>query len=74
MKKEKRRPSLEELKEMPRDGLDMELAFVAEVARQVGLPDVEKQAVDLLQSGTVSAADVVWVRELLQPVAKEAQV
>jgi len=67
--KEKRRPSLEDLKQMPRDGLDLELMYIAEAAKSAGLQDVEAQAVAMLEEGSISANDVVGLREQLQGVA-----
>lgn len=65
MKKEKRRPSLEELQQMPRVGLELELAYIAERAREVG-SQVEAEAAALIASETLEAQDIIRLREELQ--------
>lgn len=70
MKKEKRRPSLEELQQMPRVGLELELAYIAERAREVG-SQVEADAAALIASETLEAQDIIRLREELQRVANQ---
>lgn len=73
LQKQKRRPSLEELKAMPRDMWELECAHIAEVAKASGLQEVEQMAVDLLKDGSMVPADVIGLRDHLQRVASEKE-
>lgn len=50
---------------MPRVGLELELAYIAERAREVG-SQVEAEAAALIASETLEAQDIIRLREELQ--------
>lgn len=64
--KEKKRPTLEQLETAPVELVWLELSQVCEDARDVGQSDVERDAAALLTGSTITAKQVVELRERLQ--------
>jgi hypothetical protein len=64
--KEKKRPTLEQLESAPVELVWLELSQVCEDAREAGLADVEREASELLSGSTITAIEVVELRNKLQ--------
>lgn len=63
--KEKKRPTLDQLKSMPREMIYLELGQISADSAEIGLLDVEREADKLLASETVTAEQVVELRDKL---------
>lgn len=64
--KEKKRPTLEQLESAPVELIWLELSQVCEDAKETGQSAVEREASELLAGSTITAKQVVELREKLQ--------
>lgn len=64
--KEKKRPTLEQLENAPVELIWLELSQVCEDAKNAGLADLELEASELLTGSTITAQQVVELRERMR--------